>query len=109
MGSGWAYCKVTGMWRGDQETEVPGGWKPRYSGRGRGAMRGGHSLKAILCRWRRLEARDSHEESDRPREGGMDSGDVREKESGAQRLFGLGVRGEGSGMKIQTGGYENRN
>lgn len=39
----------------------------------------------------------------------MNSGDVREKEFGVQRLPGLGVRSEGSGMKIQTGDYENRN
>ena len=43
------------------------------------------------------------------RDGGIDSGDVREKEFGVQRLPGLGVRSEGSGMKIQTGDYENRN
>lgn len=29
---------------------------------------GGHSLKAILCRWRRLEARDSDEKSDTQRQ-----------------------------------------
>lgn len=31
---------------------------------GQGVMRGGHSVKAILWRWWRLEARDSHEKRD---------------------------------------------
>lgn len=64
---------------------------------GQGVMRGGHSLKAILCRWWRLEARDSDEKSDKhpeerrqgcPETGGMNSGDVREKNLGFRGCLG---------------------
>lgn len=71
-----------------------------------------HSLETLHCRWRRLETEERRVTmtASRGEVAGLhrdkrDYRGVKGKESGAQRLSGLGVRGEGSGMKLHLPGW----
>lgn len=56
----------------------------------------------------RRETASRGEAAGLPRDRRDEFGRRERKKLGVQRLPGLGVRSEGSGMKIQTGDYENR-